>query len=262
MSYSRRHLLGLSILLLSIASISSCRAQGSSPARGLPSGGRISWKCSTAQSQWMDKPDVALSNKVGAPTMRRDLVMVDSKRRQQVVDGWGGCFNERGQKAMEVLFPAARNELMRSLFDAKMGLKLNMGRTPIGASDYATTLYSLNETPGDYSMKNFSIERDKQLLIPFIKAALAIRPDMKMWAVPWSPPSWMKDNNSLVSGHIKDDAQTLDALALYFARYVQAYKGQGIDIGMVMPQNEPNMATNYTSCLWTGEQFAKFVGYH
>ena len=98
---------------------------------------------------------------------------------------------------------------MRSLFDPQKGLRLNLCRTPIGASDYGITLYSLDETPGDFAMEHFSIERDKERLIPYIKAALAIRPDLKLWAVPWSPPSWMKDNGNLVGGHIKDDPQTL-----------------------------------------------------
>ncbi|BCM92696.1 hypothetical protein IAD21_04578 [Abditibacteriota bacterium] len=265
MCHFRRHLF-IPSLLLNIGFIASCQAQvNTAPNRAVPTlrrVGTLHWKSSTEQRPWTDKSDVPVSDQMTVPTSPRFVVMVDSKRREQVIDGWGGCFNERGQKAMESLSSEQRNELMHSLFDSKTGLKLNFGRTPIGASDYATTLYSLNETPGDYSMKNFSIERDKERLIPYIKAALAIRPDMKLWAVPWSPPSWMKDNNSLVSGNIKDDPKTLDALALYFARYIQAYKGQGINISMVMPQNEPNMATNYTSCLWTGEQFAKFVGYH
>ena len=72
----------------------------------------------------------------------------------------------------------------------------------------------------------------------------------------------MKDNNNLVSGKIKDDAQTLDALALYFVRFLQDYKAEGVNVSMVMPQNEPSCASKYTSCLWTGDQLAKFIGYH
>jgi len=256
---SLRRLAPLLISLLAISVDSPSPAQPANPA-GDP--GQLHWKCSTAGSLWIDKPDVPLSLKVPVPTSQRSLVLVDSKRRDQVVDGWGGCFNERGWKAMESLSPADRDGLMHNLFDPNSGLKLNLCRTPIGASDYAITLYSLDETPGDYSMRHFSIERDKARLIPFIKAALAIRPDLQLWAVPWSPPSWMKDNNNLISGHIKEDTRTLDALALYFARYVQAYKDAGINIGMVMPQNEPNISSNYTSCLWTGEQLATFIGYH
>jgi glucosylceramidase len=228
----------------------------------LASEAKLHWKCSTKSSQWMDNPDVPVSDTISVPASERALVLVNLKRREQVIDGWGGCFNERGWKAMESLSNEDRDQLMHHLFDAKAGLNLNLCRTPIGASDYAITLYSLDETTGDYAMEHFSIDRDKERLIPYLKAALAIRPDMKLWAVPWSPPSWMKDNNSLIAGNIKDDDKTLDALALYFARYVQAYKETGINISMVMPQNEPNISSKYTSCLWTGEQLAKFIGYH
>jgi glucosylceramidase len=241
-----------------------CRAQaasseGSTAKDSAPPA--LHWKCSTPSSPWVDMPDVAMNPTIPVPGSPYSLVLVNSTERKQVIDGWGGCFNERGWKAMECLPTDERQELLRKLF-APEGLNLNLCRTPIGASDYATALYSLDEQPGDYSMENFSIARDRQRLIPYIKAALAIRPDLKLWAVPWSPPSWMKSNDNLVGGDIKDDDKTLDALALYFVRYLQAYKAEGIGIGMVMPQNEPNIASDYTSCLWTGEELAKFIGYH
>lgn len=224
--------------------------------------GRLHWVCSTAQKPWTDEPDVATSGKVPLPTTPRDLVLVDTRRPMQVIDGWGGCFNERGWKAMEVLSAADRDLLLHNLFDAKDGLNFNIGRTPIGASDYAITLYSLDESPGDFTMAHFSIERDKERLIPYIKAALAIRPDLRLWSVPWSPPSWMKSNGQLAGGVIKDDAQTLNALSLYFARYIEAYRDEGVAISMVIPQNEPNVSSRYTSCQWTGVQLANFIGYY
>ena len=250
-------MLGLVMLLWS--AVLSQPAQAQRPSAGVET---LHWKCSTQDSSWTDKPDVPISHQTPVPTAPRSLLLVNSRRREQVIDGWGGCFNERGWKALEALPAADRDQVMQSLFSAQTGLKLNLCRTPIGASDYAISLYSLDETPGDYAMQHFRIDRDKERLIPYIKAALAIRPDLSLWAVPWSPPSWMKDNNSLVSGHINDDDKTLDALALYFSRYLQAYKAAGISIGMVMPQNEPTAASNYSSCLWTGEQMAKFVGFH
>lgn len=235
-------------------------------AAGTNSAGTLSWKCSTDSNRWSDKADIALGEPVPYADSAASRIVVNSDSKLQQIDGWGACFNERGWKAMEVLSPSARDSLMNEFFHSSSGLRLNLCRTPIGASDYAIDLYSLNETAGDHAMSNFSIARDQQRLIPFIKAARAIRPDLKLWASPWSPPSWMKNNNRLYgpgsTNSIKDDAQTLDALALYFARYVESYAAEGIPISMVMPQNEPNMTTNYTSCLWTGSQLAKFIGYH
>ena len=227
----------------------------------------LRWTSSTEGRAWADRLEVPLNASVPAPDAHARRVVVSSGSPRQQIDGWGACFNERGWKAMEVLAPAEREALMREFFHPTEGLRLGLCRAPIGASDYAIDLYSLNETAGDFEMKAFSIERDRRRLIPFIKAARSHRPDLKLWGSPWSPPSWMKHNNKL-SGRdgsnntIKDDTRTFDALALYFARYVEAYAGEGIPIHMVMPQNEPNMDTNYTSCVWTGKQLAKFIGHH
>ncbi|MGA2053162.1 MAG: glycoside hydrolase family 30 beta sandwich domain-containing protein, partial [Opitutales bacterium] len=127
------------------------------------------------------------------------------------------------------------------------------------SSDYALSAYSLDDTPGDYALAHFSIDRDKQLLIPYIKAAQALQPGLKVWGVPWSPPGWMKTNNGLVGGRIKADGQTMTALALYFEKYVQAYQADGVHLFMIMPQNEPTISSNYSSCRWTGDELANFI---
>ncbi len=108
---------------------------------------------------------------------------------------WGGCFNERGWHKLQMLTEEERNHILDLLFDPNEpeGLHLTMARMPIGSSDFAMDLYSLNETENDYEMVNFSIERDKEMLIPYIREALKRQPNLKIWASPWSPPSWMKE---------------------------------------------------------------------
>jgi glucosylceramidase len=220
----------------------------------------VRWKCSVEAKPWVDQPN--LSAVVHDDKPFGIFVPVDSARKYQEIEGWGGCFNERGWRAMEVLSDADRLAVLKSMFDPQEGLKLNLCRSPIGSSDYAISLYSLDETPGDYEMKKFSIARDREKLIPYIKAAMNLRSDLKVWGVPWSPPAWMKDSNALAGGNIKDDDRTMDALALYFVRYVQAYQAEGIPLYMVMPQNEPCYSTKYSSCVWTGKQLCDFVGKH
>ncbi len=236
-------------VLLSIAFVSLARGDT-----------QVKWKCSTESTPWIDQPDLqAAAARFDEPGA---AATVDSSKKYQEIEGWGGCFNERGWKAMEVLSDADRTDLMKSMFDPGEGLKLNLCRTPIGSSDYATELYSLDETPGDYDMAHFSIARDEQRLIPYIRSAMSLRSDLKVWGVPWSPPAWMKTSNALAGGNIKDDDRTMDALALYFVRYVQAYQAEGIPVYMVMPQNEPCYHTKYSSCVWTGQQLTDFIGKH
>ncbi len=136
---------------------------------------------------------------------------------------------------------------MKLLF-GRDGLRFGYGRVPIGASDYAIDRYSLDETAGDFEMSQFSVERDKQKLIPYIRAALAVAPHVQLWASPWSPPTWMKENAVFDGGHIKEDDATLHALALYLTRFVQEYGKLGIPIAVIHPQKEPNLELDFPSC--------------
>src|SRR5690606_19504276 len=139
------------------------------------------------------------------------------------------------------------------------------GRIPMGASDYAISRYTLAETPNDFAMDDFSIERDRQMLIPFIKAALAAKSDVRLWASPWSPPAWMKTNNDIngltggSEANMKSEPEILDAYSLYFAKFVEEYAAEGLVIEHVEPQNEPGYATRYPSCLWSPNLLRDFI---
>jgi glucosylceramidase len=187
---------------------------------------------------------------------------VDETTTYQTWSGFGGAFNEVGWDVLSLLNPAERECAMRLLFDANAGAGFTYGRIPIGASDYALDRYTLDEVPGDYAMESFSIERDRRLLVPYVRAALAINPALHLWASPWTPPAWMKDNDATDGGNMKDDPATLQAFALYLARFVEEYAKEGLSIQAVHPQNEPNYASRYPSCLWPTELFATFIGSH
>jgi glucosylceramidase len=183
------------------------------------------------------------------PSGTADL-SVDPNTKYQRWDGFGGCFNEMGWDALSVV----SSEIPRAiklLFDAKDGANFAYGRLPLGASDYSTSWYTLDETAGDYAMEKFSIERDKQKLIPFIKAALQTKPDLHLWASPWVVPSWMMDS----SKNMKSDAQTLGAHALYMARFVEEYAKEGLKIEAIHPQNEPG----YARVHWTQALLIDFI---
>ena len=122
-------------------------------------------------------------------TPEADIVISTSK--DQVIDGFGGTFSELGWDALSLLSEEQRNEVLRELFGPD-GMRFTFCRIPLGANDFARDWYSFNETPGDFEMKNFSIERDKTAMIPYVKAALSFNPNLKLWASPWSPPVWMK----------------------------------------------------------------------
>jgi glucosylceramidase len=185
----------------------------------------------------------------------------------QTFNGFGGAFNEKGWNYLQMLSATDLQQALTLLFDWTNGAHFVFGRVPIGASDYAMSRYTDDDTADDYTMSSFSITRDKQYLIPYVQAALAINPQIELWGSPWTPPAWMKENgNSSSSDGFPDDggtmsntAQILQAFALYEAKWVQAYAGVGITISTLMPQNEPNYSTPYPSCLWPTATYDTFV---
>jgi glucosylceramidase len=181
-------------------------------------------------------------------------VTVNSSQTYQKWLGFGGCFNEKGWQALQNLSTSDRDRAMRLLFDKKNGIGFTWGRIPIGASDYAIARYTLDETVGDTLMNNFSIAHDTNYLVPYIKAAQAVKPDILFWASAWTTPTWMKTGAADAAGYdagaMRDTAKYLRANALYTARFIEAYNAKGIPIKFVVPQNEPGYTEHYPSCGW------------
>ena len=175
-----------------------------------------------------------------------------------------------------MLSQADRDRAMKLLFDGTDGANFVIGRIPMGASDYALVRHTYNETAGDNAMSNFSIARDMMAntgVIPYVKAAQAVRSNIRFWGSPWTPPTWMKTASGTVNGTscanmggnaynggcMQNTDANLMGLATYFTKFVQAYTAQGISVEMVAPQNEPNYSQGYPSALWEPATYTKFV---
>lgn len=169
---------------------------------------------------------------------------VRSSTTYQKWHGWGGTFNEAGWDALKVLSAEERDRAIKLLFSKNDGLGLDWGRIPIGASDYALSRYTLSSAPGQ-----FDISRDEENLIPYIRAAQAIKGDVKYWASPWTPPPWAKtgaDGDGYDKGNF--NPEFADEYADYFVSWIQAYETAGIPIDAIMPQNEAGWAQSYPTC--------------
>lgn len=237
---------------------------------------------STAGSPWQPA-------RIFKPTFRWDMLnlniaaddLVAAMAAPHPMQGFGACFNELGWIALAKLAPADREAVLCELFDPTAGARLTYCRMPIGANDFSTGPYSYDETDGDFELKHFSIDHDRTTLIPFIHAAQKHNPALRLWASPWTPPSWMKRNRfyaesaalpGLTANGIRPDQvgregedlfilepRYLDAYARYFASFVESYRAENIHIGMVMPQNEFNSAQNFPSCTWTPQGLIQLV---
>jgi glucosylceramidase len=198
-------------------------------------------------------------------------VTVDDTVTSQTWEGFGGAFNERGWSYLSLLSEDDRNTALHLLYGAD-GARFAFGRIPIGASDYAMDRYTDDEVASgtDEGLASFSIDRDLMYLIPYVKAAQAVKPNIRLWASPWTPPTWMKQGpfsaGNAVSpfdgGSIKTDDATLAAFAQYLVRFVGAYAQQGITIEAISPQNEPNYTGTYPTCGWSPAPYTAFIGQH
>lgn len=192
------------------------------------------------------------------------LLELDPNATLQTISGFGGAFNEKGWDAMSALQEGSRQQIVRDLF-SRDGLDLGIARIPIGANDYSMDYYSLDDTPGDYALKDFSLARDKKYLIPYVKAALAYKPELTIFASPWTPPAWMKANHHYAckgsedKAHLVFDDKTQTAYAGYLSKFVSAYRDEGITIAQVHVQNEPAACQNFPSSVWTGAQLHDFL---
>lgn len=190
-----------------------------------------------------------------------NTTLVAGDPAEEIWEGFGGCFNELSQIALLQLPEEKRKEAYDMLFSKEAdGLRFDFCRIPIGASDYAESWYSLNETDSDYEMAHFSIERDKKYLLPYIKEALKRNPEMKFFASPWSPPTWMKHPKAYNYGTLVWTPENLKAYALYLALFIESYEREGVHIHQLHVQNEPVSSQKFPSCIWTREQFAEFIG--
>ena len=212
---------------------------------------RIHWRETTEAHQWRSRKVTELAT--AADTLEL------SGESAQTFEGFGGCFNELGWRALGHLSEDARAKVLDMLFAPDDALKFTFCRMPIGASDYAEQWYSLNEVAGDYAMEHFSIACDQRFLLPYIKAALQRQPRLSLFASPWSPPTWMKFPCAYNHGTLVWERENLQSYALYFLKFVQAYAEEGIRIAQIHVQNEPMSDQKFPSCVWSGEQFREFI---
>lgn len=239
---------------------------------------KVEW-VSTSQTDSWKNHSISLSSSSTSPD-----VEIKSDKPLQTIEGFGTCFNEMGWASLNVLSLTDREHIFKDFFAPNIGANFTICRMPVGANDFSLDWYSYNETAGDFEMKNFSIANDLKTLVPFIKTALQFNPALKLWASPWSPPTWMKYNKHYALARPRPDRFVENGLkpeqlgkegtdmfiqqekyfksySLYFSKFIDAYKQQGIAIGMVMPQNEFNSVQMFPSCTWTAKGLSRFVSY-
>lgn len=169
-------------------------------------------------------------------------ITVDETQTYQTIEGFGAAFTDSAAWLLETVAPSsALNPTLTDLFTRTgSGIGLSFMRNPMGASDIALTEYSFDDQPTgqtDTALADFSIAHDQAYILPLIKSARSLNPQMKIMANPWSPPGWMKSNDSLIGGTLLPSMYT--PFANYFVKYLQTYQAVGVPIDYISLQNEP-----------------------
>ena len=191
-------------------------------------------------------------------------ITVDSTTKYQPWDGVGASLTDSaGWVIWNKLSVSQQASLMQKLFDPNAGIGIGILRQPMGATDLsASGDYSYDDVPAgqtDPNLLQFSIAHDETYLIPLLEQALAINPSLKIHALPWSPPAWMKTSDSMNGGSIIDS--DFPTLAQYFVRYIEAYEQYGLPIYAISMQNEPlNSTSSYPSASVASSDEANFIG--
>ncbi|QNE17361.1 hypothetical protein F1D05_04795 [Kribbella qitaiheensis] len=204
-------------------------------------------------SAWITTPDRSQLLNPAASTQFQDggatgqSITVDPNQTFQRMDGFGASLTDSSASLLYDLPQSQRDQVMASLFSPTAGIGISVLRQPIGASDFVDgPHYTYNDLPAgqtDLAQSRFSIAHDEQQILPLLRQALSLNPDLKIMASPWSVPAWMKANGSLVGGRVKDDPAYFRSYALYLLKFVQAYQAAGVPVYALSIQNEPQNRT-------------------
>ena len=189
-----------------------------------------------------------------------DSLSIEKDHVKKEILGFGGAFTESSSSIYKSLNPAKKEEIIEAYF-GRTGNQYNMGRTHINSCDFSLENYAHCETPGDINLSTFSIERDKKMIIPFIKDAIKQSlNNIKILASPWSPPAWMKTNKEMNNGG-KLINKYRSSWANYYCKYIEYYEREEIPIWGISIQNEPEAKQTWDSCLYSAEEERDFIKY-
>lgn len=193
------------------------------------------------------------------------IIEVDTNQVFQEMIGIGAAMTDASAYLMQNTMPARERErLLQDLFGRDSGVGMSFIRVPMGASDFSRSHYSyddLNPSQTDSALDRFSIDADRAEKLPLLRKALAINPQLRVMASPWSAPAWMKTTKSLIKGTLLP--RYYDSFADYFVKFIRAYGMEGVPIYAISLQNEPNFEPeNYPGMRMEPAMRAAVIGRH
>ena len=195
---------------------------------------------------------------LGQPKETQICVFVDPSKTFQSFMGIGGAFTDASAETFAKLPANKQQEFLQAYYDPKNGIGYSFARTTIHSCDFSSGSYTYIKD-GDKELKTFNIDHDRQFRIPLIKKAIAAAGGkLTMFASPWSPPGFMKDNNNILNGG-KLLPEYYQSWANYYVKFINAYAKEGIPLFGISIQNEPMATQKWESCIYTAEDERDFL---
>ena len=190
-----------------------------------------------------------------------NVIQINENETYQSIDGFGCALTGGSAFHLYRLDNLTRASILEELFRTDQNnIGISYLRLSIGSSDLNDAPYSYDDIPEhqtDINMRNFTLDKDRMYVIPLLKEILSINPLIKLLGSPWSSPIWMKTNKKTIGGHLLDEY--FDAYALYFVKYIQGMKEEGINIDAITIQNEPLYGGNNPSMVMHAKQQTDFI---
>ncbi|MEO6135706.1 MAG: glycoside hydrolase family 30 protein, partial [Ginsengibacter sp.] len=194
----------------------------------------------------------------GQPVETQVCVFIDPTKTFQTFVGIGGALTDASAETFAKLPANKQDEFLKAYFNKENGIGYTIARTNINSCDFSSGSYTYIKD-GDSALNTFDISHDRQFKIPFIKKAMAAAGgQLTLYASPWSPPAFMKTNNSLIQGG-KLKPEYFQSWANYYTKFIGAYEKEGIPVWGITIQNEPMATQRWESCIYTGEEERDFL---
>jgi glucosylceramidase len=191
------------------------------------------------------------------PTEGEVSVFIDPTKTFQTFIGIGAAITDASAETFAKLPKEKQQEFLQAYFDKEKGIGYTLVRTNIHSCDFSSDMYTY-VTEGDAALNSFDVKHDKQFRIPLIKQAMATAGKLTLYASPWSPPAFMKTNNSMLQGGKLNNAFA-QSWAMYYTKFIKAYEKEGIPIWGISLQNEPMATQRWESCIYTAEEERDFL---
>lgn len=194
----------------------------------------------------------------GQPVETQICVFVDPDKTFQTLLGIGGALTDASAETFAKIPKEKQDEIIQAYYNADKGIGYTLGRTNIHSCDFSSSSYTY-VSEADKELKTFTVDHDRQFRIPFIKRAIAAAGGkLTLFASPWSPPAFMKDNNDMLHGG-KLKPEFYQTWANYYTKFIKAYAQEGVPVWGITIQNEPMAKQTWESCIYTAEEERDFL---